>query len=287
MTALSDVNGIESKPDLPTIVIEAKTLSFKRLLQELWEYRELLYFFAWRDVKARYAQTLLGVAWAILQPLVAMLIFTVVFGYWIKLSSDGIPYPLFAYTALLPWTFLVKSLERSGQCIVAESNLVKKVYFPRIVLPLAATFAGMIDFVMGLFILIGMMIWYGIVPTMNLVVLPMLMVSTIIIVLAVSLWLAALNARYRDIGGTIPLLSQLWMYASPVVYAVSVIPEQWQPLYRLNPMVGVIEGFRWSLLGTPFPNSVSIVVSVGAVLVLFVGGVLFFQRMERTFNDVL
>ena len=223
---------------LTTVVIRPNDTLFFLGLREVWERRELLYFFVWRDVKARYAQTALGVSWAILQPLAAMLIFTVVFSYWAKIPSDGLPYSVFAYAALLPWTLLAKSLERSGGSIVTESNLIKKVYFPRLIIPIAATLAGLIDFAVALIILVGLMVWFGIMPTWGVLAIPLLVVMTIATSCAVSFWLAALNAQYRDIAGTIPLLSQLWMYASPVVYPVSLVPEQWRLIYSINPMVG-------------------------------------------------
>lgn len=271
----------------PGIVIEPTYGLFHLDLHALWEYRELLYFFAWRDIKARYAQAVLGAGWAVIQPLATMLIFTLVFSYWAKMPSDGLPYPLFAYAALLPWTLLAKSLERAGSSVVAESNLIKKVYFPRLIIPLAATLAGLMDFVVAFVMLAGLIVWYGITPTWGMLAIPFFVLMTIATSLAVSLWLSALNARYRDVAGAIPLLTQLWMFASPVVYPVSLVPEQWRLLYSLNPMVGVIEGFRWALLGKSMPDFNLVFISAVVVGVVLVAGAVFFKNMERTFSDVV
>lgn len=271
---------------VPT-VIESKNNSLHLNVRELWEFKELLYFLAWRDMKARYAQTVLGVAWAVIQPLAAMVIFTVVFSVWAKLPSDGLPYPLFAYAALLPWTLLAKSLERSGQSVVAESNLVKKVYFPRVILPIAATLAGVIDFFIAFLLLLLLMGWYGIPPTWKVIAIPMLVLFTIGTSLAVSLWLSALNVHYRDVAGAIPLLTQLWMYASPVVYPLSLVPEQWRVVYSVNPMAAIIEGFRWALLGGTAPDTGAVIMSASATGVLLLTGLMFFNRMSRTFSDVV
>ncbi len=269
------------------IVIEPKKSSLHLDVKELWEFRELLYFLAWRDMKARYAQTVLGIAWAVIQPLATMVIFTIVFSLWAKLPSNGLPYPLFAYAALLPWTLLAKSLERSGQSVVAESNLVKKVYFPRVILPIAATLAGIIDFVIAFVLFLVLMVWYGIMPTWKVITVPALVLSTIGTSLAVSFWLSAMNVHYRDVAGAIPLLTQLWMYASPVVYPLSLVPEQWRAVYSLNPMVGIIEGFRWALLGGAAPDTGTVMVSTLATGILLVAGLVFFNRMSRTFSDVV
>ncbi len=272
---------------LSPTVIESKRNSFHLNVQELWEFKELLYFLAWRDMKARYAQTVLGVAWAVIQPLAAMVIFTIVFNLWAKLPSDGLPYPLFAYAALLPWTLLARSLERSGQSVVAESNLVKKVYFPRVILPIASTLAGVIDFVIAFALLLLLMAWYGIIPTWKIIAIPALVLCTIGTSLAVSLWLSALNVHYRDVAGAIPLLTQLWMYASPVVYPLSLVPEQWRAVYGLNPMASIIGGFRWALLEGVAPDTGTAMVSASATGILLITGLIFFNRMSRTFSDVV
>ena len=274
-------------PLLPAVVIEPRRSLFSLGLQELWEYRELLYFLAWRDMRARYAQSMIGIGWAVLQPLLTMLVFTVIFSYWAKMPSDGFPYPVFAYTALLPWTYFAKSVERSGISIVSEAGLIQKVYFPRLIIPLAATIGGLVDFGIALTLLLGMMVWYGILPTWGVLVLPIFVLLTVATALSVSLWLSALYAKYRDVGSTIPLLIQIWMFASPVVYSVSMVPEQWRLLYGLNPMVGVIEGFRWALLGKASPDYGVLVISAGVIAVLFGGGLIFFKRMEQSFADII
>jgi lipopolysaccharide transport system permease protein len=272
---------------IANIVVEPRTKLFDFGLVELWEHRELLYFFAWRDIKARYAQTALGASWAIVQPLATMIIFTVVFSYWAKMPSDGVPYPAFAYAALLPWTLLAKSLERSSNAVVAESNLIKKVYFPRLIIPIGATLAGLMDFIVAFVVLLGILLWYGIMPTWGVLTIPLFVAMTVLASLSVSLWLSALNVKYRDVAGTVPLLSQLWMYASPVVYPLSLVPPQWQALYSMNPMVGVIEGFRWALLGKAMPDPMVLIVSGGVTLLAFLGGIVFFKRTEATFSDVV
>jgi lipopolysaccharide transport system permease protein len=272
---------------IPTIVIEPRKGLLELDLRDLWEYRELLYFLAWRDVKARYAQSVIGIGWAILQPALAMVIFTVIFGHWAKIPSEGLPYPVFAYTALLPWTYFAKSIERSGVSVVSESGLVQKVFFPRLIIPIAATVGGLLDFGIAFLILVGMMIWYGIAPTWGILLLPVFVLLTLGTALAVSFWLSALHVKYRDVGAAIPLLTQMWMFASPVVYPVSLVPEQWRLLYGLNPMVGVIEGFRWALLSKGSPDLGLVALSGAAVIVLLWGGLVFFKNEEQAFADVI
>lgn len=278
----------DESPKKVPLIIQPVTGLFDLDLREIWQYWELLYFLVWREVKVRYKQTVIGAAWAIIQPLMTMVIFTIVFGKFAKIPSDGLPYPVFAYAALLPWTFFAQALTRSGASLVGNANLVTKVYFPRLIIPLAAALAPIVDFLVSFLVLIGMMIWYGITPTWSgLLALPFFMVLTIMTALAVSLWLSPLNVRYRDVGHTLPFISQFWMYASPVVYPVSLVPERWQLLYSLNPMVGVIEGFRWALLGKESPNFMAMAISATVVLALLVGGVVFFKKMEGTFADVV
>ena len=272
---------------LPAIVIEPRRSLFSLGLRELWEYRELLYFLAWRDMRARYAQSMIGIGWAVLQPLLTMLVFTVIFSYWAKMPSDGFPYPVFAYTALLPWTYFAKSVERSGVSVVSEAGLIQKVYFPRLIIPIAATIGGLVDFVIAFVLLLGMMVWYGILPTWGVLMLPVFVLLTVATALSVSLWLSALYVKYRDVGSTIPLLIQIWMFASPVVYSVSMVPEHWRLLYGLNPMVGVIEGFRWALLGKSSPDYEVLIMSAAVIAVLFWGGLIFFKRMEQSFADII
>jgi len=271
----------------PVLVIQPSRVWFRLDLAALWQYRELLYFLVWRDLKVRYKQTAIGATWAILQPLMTMVIFTVIFGYFAKIPSDGLPYPIFAYTALLPWTYFASALSRSSSSVVAEAHLISKVYFPRAVLPLAGTVSGIIDFAVAFPLLLGMMIWYGIMPAWGLLALPLFLLLALATALAVGLWCSALNVRYRDVGYTIPFLTQCWMYASPVAYPVSLVPENLRFFYSLNPMAGVVEGFRWALLGKQGPDFVVMAVSTVVVALLLVGGLVFFKHVERTFVDVV
>jgi len=269
------------------VLIEPTGSLFRLDLSTVWTHRELLLFLAWRDVKARYAQTVMGIGWALVQPVLSMAIFTVIFSYWAKLPSDGLPYPIFAYTALLPWLYFSRSLDRGAGSLVAEAGLIKKVYFPRVIIPISAMLVGLVDFFVGLVLLIGMMIWYGITPTYGVLALPFLLLLALASSLAVSLWLSAIHVKYRDIGAVLPLIIQLWMYASPVVYSINMVPERWRTLYSLNPMVGVIEGFRWALLGKATPSFLAIGMGTGVVVLLLLGGLLYFKWMERTFADVI
>ena len=277
----------KSEMPLPTFVIQPPRGLGSLDVAALWEYRELLYFLVWRDVKVRYKQTFIGASWAIFQPAMTMAIFTVVFGNFAKIPSDGLPYAVFAYTALLPWTYFSTALSRSATGLVSNANLITKVYFPRVIVPLASVIAPAVDFLFAFLLLLGLMAWFGIVPTWGILVLPLFFLLAMITALAIGLWLAPLNARYRDVGHTIPFVTQFWMFASPVVYPVSLIPESWRLLYSLNPMVGVIEGFRWALLGKGDTDFSPMLVSVAVVLVLLIGGVVFFKRMERTLADVI
>jgi lipopolysaccharide transport system permease protein len=272
---------------MPVIVIKARPGLFHLDVRSLWDYRELLYFLAWRDVKVRYKQTAIGAAWAVLQPFTTMVIFTVIFGHFAKMPSDGVPYPVFAYTALLPWTYFATALTRCTGSVVGNAQLISKVYFPRLILPISGTLSALIDFAISLVILIGMMAWYGIVPTRNVLALPLFLLLSVATTLAVGLWLSALNVRYRDVGHAIPFLIQCWMYASPVVYPVSMVPVRWRSLYSLNPMVGVIEGFRWALLGKASPDFGAVTTSALLVTILLLGGLVYFRHLERTFADVI
>jgi lipopolysaccharide transport system permease protein len=254
---------------------------------ELWEYRELLYFFVWRELKIRYKQTALGVAWAIIQPLFTMLIFSVIFGRLAKLPSDGLPYPVFAYCALLPWQLFAFALTEASNSLVANRSLLTKVYFPRLLMPLAAVSVGLADFAVSLVILLAMIAYYGITPGLVILTIPLWTLLTVVTALGVGLWLSALNVRYRDIRYTLPFLTQAWMFATPIAYASSIIPPAWRPYYALNPMVGVVEAFRWALLGGATAPGVTVAVSVGAVVVLLVSGLFYFRRTESTFADVI
>jgi lipopolysaccharide transport system permease protein len=256
-------------------------------LRSVWQYRELLYFLIWRDLKVRYKQAAIGAAWAILQPLVALVIFTTVFGYFAKLPSDGVPYPLFALAALLPWTYFAEALRRGATGLVDDSDLIRKIYFPRLVIPLAMVVAPAVDLAISFALLVALMAWYGIGPTGNIVFLPFFLLLSLGLALALGLWLGPINVRFRDIKHTLPFVIQVWMYASPVVYPTSMIPEQWRLLYSLNPMVGVIEGFRWALLDTSAPDFQVIGIGVLVVTGLLIGGIVYFRKMERFFADVI
>ena len=264
------------------------TKGFLRLnLREIWDYRELLYFLVWRDVKVRYKQTALGAAWAVLQPVMTMVVFSIFFGRLAKVPSDGVPYPVFAFTALLPWQLFAFALTESSNSLVSSQNLITKVYFPRLVVPIASVLAGLVDFGIAFVVLLGMLFYYGIVPTRAVVLLPVLVLFAVVTALSVGIWLSTLNVKYRDVRYTIPFLTQLWMFATPVAYPSSLIPKQWRALYGLNPMAGVVEGFRWALLGKSGNPGPLLWVSVGAVVLLFVGGLFYFRRTEATFADVV
>jgi lipopolysaccharide transport system permease protein len=270
-----------------TILIRPSKGLFHLDLEALWQYRELLYFLIWRDVKVRYKQTALGAAWAIFQPLMTMVVFTVIFGNLARIPSDGLPYSIFTYTALLPWNFFSQAIGRSGASLVNSAGLISKVYFPRLIIPISAAVAPLVDFAVAFVILLGMMVWYGITPSWWILALPLFLLLAFATALAAGLWLSPTNVQYRDVGYIIPFLIQFWMYASPVVYSISLVPERWRVLYGLNPMAGVIEGFRWALLAKDSPDFRVILVSASAVLVLLLGGLLYFKRMERTFADVI
>lgn len=256
-------------------------------LAELWEYRELLYFLTWRDIKVRYKQTVIGAAWAIIQPFFAMVVFSIFFGQLAKIPSDGIPYPIFAYCALLPWQLFAHALNESSNSLVTNQGLITKVYFPRLVIPVAPVLAGLVDFGIAFLVLIGMMLYYGIMPTFAVLTIPLFLILAVATALSVGLWLSALNVEYRDVRYTIPFLTQFWLFATPVAYPSSLVPESWRALYGLNPMAGVVEGFRWALLGKAEGPGTLLVVSVMVVIILFIGGLYYFRRMERTFADVV
>lgn len=256
-------------------------------LKELWAYRELLYFLIWRDVKVRYKQTALGVGWAIIQPVCTMIVFSVFFGRLGKIPSDGIPYPIFSFAALVPWTFFAHGMGQASNSLVGSANLIKKVYFPRLSIPIASVTSGIIDFSIAFIVLLGMMLYYGILPTLNVIWLPFLLLLTVVTSLGVSLWLSALNVQFRDVRHVLPFLIQLWFFATPIAYPSSLLSEPWRTLYSLNPMVGVVEGFRWALLGTETAPGPMLVVSSLTALALLVGGAFYFRRLEKTFADVI
>jgi len=271
--------------DEPAVVIKPRKGWFHLDLGVIWSYRELLYFLVWRDLKVRYRQTAIGAGWVLLQPLLTMAILTVVFGNLAKVPSDNIPYPIFCLAALLPWTMFSNSLSRGSDSVVGNANLVTKVYFPRLILPLSGVLSPLVDFAVAFVVLIGMMIWYGVVPHASIVTLPLFVLLAVCTALSVGVWLSALNVRYRDVRHTVPFLVQIWMFASPVAYPVNLVPEKWRLLYSLNPMVGVIEGFRWAILGKTSPDFKVVWVSVGVILGLLAGGVIYFKRMESKFAD--
>ncbi len=256
-------------------------------LSELWKFRELLFFLTWRDIKVRYKQTALGAAWAILQPVLTMILFSIIFGGLAKLPSEGIPYPIFTFTALLPWQLFAFALTQSSNSLVGSQNLISKVYFPRLVVPFSSVIAGLVDFAIAFIVLVGLMVFYGIGLTPAALLLPLFLILTVASALAVGLWLSALNVRYRDIRYVVPFLTQFWMYATPIAYSSSLIPEKWRWLYSLNPMTGVVEGFRWAILGRSSLDPISLGISACAVAVLLVGGLYYFKRMESSFADII
>ncbi len=256
-------------------------------LHELWEYHELLYFLTWRDIKVRYKQTILGAAWAIIQPFFTMVVFSLFFGRLAKVPSDGIPYPIFSYAALVPWTFFAHGLAQSSNSLIDSANLIRKVYFPRLTIPIATVLSGVVDFTLAFIVLLGMMFFYGIMPTVNALWLPLLLVLALVTALGVGLWLAAMNVQFRDVRYTVPFLTQFWLFATPIAYPSSLLAEPWRTLYGINPMVGVVEGFRWALLGTETAPGPIVIVSCLAALGLLASGALYFRRMEKTFADVV
>jgi lipopolysaccharide transport system permease protein len=256
-------------------------------LAAVWRYRELLYFLVLRELKVRYKQAALGAAWAIVQPLLAAIIFTVIFGIFARLPSDGLPYAQFALAAVIPWTYFAEALRRSSTGLVDDSELIRKIYFPRLVLPIAAVIAPVVDLLISFAVFALVMAWYRVPPTIHLLLLPIFLAMNVGLSLAFGLWLGPLNVRYRDIKHILPFFVQVWMYASPIVYPLSMVPERWRLLYSLNPMVGIIEGFRWTLLGTAAPNPTSIVLTIGLTVCLLTGGLIFFKRAERSFADVI
>jgi lipopolysaccharide transport system permease protein len=282
---VSIARPITETSEIPVIDIHPSHGWIPVNLKDLWLYRELLYFLTWREIKVRYKQTVLGFAWAIIQPFFMMIVFTLFFGNLANVPTGGIPYPLFNYAALLPWTLFSAGITRSGMSLVQDVNLVRKIYFPRLVMPIAGILSPVVDFAIAFTILIGMMFYYHYFPTVQMLWLPVFLILALMTALGVGLWLSALNIKYRDIQYMIPFLIQLWLFASPVVYSSSSLPSKFQAVYALNPMAGVIEGFRWALLGTEPPGSV-IFVSLAIVVVVLVTGAFYFRRGEQTFADV-
>jgi lipopolysaccharide transport system permease protein len=287
MDATEPLSAETSHASIPTFRIEPARGWITIGFWELWQYRELLYFLTWRDVKVRYKQTALGAAWAIIQPFFMMVVFSLFFGRLAGVPSDGIPYPVFSFCGLLPWQLFAHALTESSNSLVGSQNLITKVYFPRLVIPIAAVLGGMIDFAIAFVILLLMMLYYGIVPSWAIVTLPGFLLLALLTALAVGLWLSALNVKYRDIRYTINFLVQFWLFATPVAYPSSLIPEQYRAIYGLNPMAGVVEGFRWALLGKTEPPGAMLWVSVAVVVALLLGGLYYFRHMEQEFADIV
>jgi lipopolysaccharide transport system permease protein len=273
--------------DVPVTIVKPSKGWISLKLDELWEYRELLYFLTWRDVKVRYKQTVLGAAWAIIQPFFTMVVFSLFFGKLAKMPSDDMPYPIFAYAALVPWMFFASGLNNSSNSLLGSASLIKKVYFPRLLVPISSIIPGLIDFFLAFTVLLGMMFFYRIWPTVNIIWLPFLLLLAFITALGVGLWLSALNVQFRDVRYTVPFLTQFWLFASPIAYPSSLLSEPWRTLYGINPMVGVVEGFRWALLGTDTAPGPIVIVSSVVTLMLLVSGAFYFRRMEKTFADVV
>jgi len=280
--------AIDAQPrNIPVIRIRPSKGWVSLGLKELWDYRELLFFLIWRDIKVRYKQTVLGASWAIIQPFFTMVVFSLFFGKLAKVPSDGIPYPIFSYSALVPWAFFAHGLNQASNSLVGGSNLIKKVYFPRLAMPIASVLAGVVDFVLAFVMLIGMIFYYGMVPTVNIVFLPLFLLLALITSLGVSLWLSAMYVQFRDIRHIIPFLTQIWLFATPIAYPSSLLSEPWRTIYGLNPMVGVVEGFRWALLGTKTAPGLIIILSSLVAVALLITGAYYFRRMEKTFADVV
>jgi lipopolysaccharide transport system permease protein len=284
---LSSDLGSDRPLTLPHIRIRPSRGWLHLDLPALWQYRELIYILVWRDVKVRYKQTILGASWAMFQPLATMLIFTAVFSYAGRIASDGIPYPIFLYAGLLPWFYMAQALGRSATSLVGEAPLISKVYFPRLILPLSATIAPLLDLLLASIVFLGLMMWFGVIPSWRMLTVPIFAGLAFLIALSGGVWLSAMNVKYRDVGHVIPMFIQLWMFVSPIIYPVSAVPESWRPLYALNPVVSVIQGFRWALLPDFEVNFAVFVPSLAIVALVFLGGLIYFRSMERTFADVI
>ena len=270
-----------------TIFIKPSTGLAALNLRDLWTYRELVYFMIWRDIKVRYKQTMLGAAWAIIQPVLTMLVFTFVFGTVAKLPTDGLPYPIFSYTALLPWGLFTTALNTASRSLTSNQNMVTKTYFPRLVLPLASVLGGLVDFVIAFAILIVLMIYYKVTPTAAIWTLPLFLLLTVITALGVALWLSAINVQYRDVNYVLPFLTQFWLFITPVAYSAKLVSEKWRMIYSINPMAGVVNGFRWALLGTDTGPNLNMIVSICVALLFLISGLFYFRSMEKTFADTI
>ena len=287
-TTATDVPAPTAAADAAPVTHIAPSSGWVSLrLGEIVDYRELLYFLVWRDVVVRYKQTVLGAAWAVIQPLFTMIVFSLFFGRLAKVPSDGVPYPIFSLTGLVPWTFFATGMSLASNSLVGSANLITKVYFPRLTIPLATVLSGLVDFALAFALLVVMMLWYGIVPGVTALWLPLFVGLALVTALGVGLWLSALNVQFRDVRYVVPFLTQLWLFATPIAYPSSLLSGWWRTLYGLNPMVGVVEGFRWALLGVGHGPDGSLVLSVLAALALLVSGAFYFRRMERSFADVV
>lgn len=280
-------SSVVGQPSTPTLRIAPSKGWVPLKLRELWEYRELLYFLVWRDIKVRYKQTALGATWAIIQPFFTMVVFSLFFGQLAKVPSDGIPYPIFSFAALVPWAFFANGLGQSSNSLVGSGSLITKVYFPRLIIPLASVFSGIVDFLLAFVVLMAMMFYYGIMPTLNVVYLPLFLLLALVTSLGVGLWLSALNVEYRDVRYVVPFITQFWLFVTPIAYPSSLLPQPWRTIYGLNPMVGVVEGFRWALLRTNTAPGPLIAVSSAAAVLILVTGAFYFRRMEKTFADIV
>ena len=280
MTGTGDAGG-------PPLVIGPARGGLALPWAELWAYRELLYFLAWKELKVRYKQTVLGAGWAIVQPALTMVVFTVFFGRLGGLPSDGLPYPVFSYASLLPWMLFAHVLTQSSQSIVNHQSLITKVYFPRLLIVLAPLGVGLLDFLIAFVVLVALMLWHGLAPAVSVLAAPLFVGLAALTAVAAGVWLAALNVRYRDVRYTVPFLANLWLFASPVAYPASLVPERWRPLYGLNPMAGAVEGFRWALFGQGGMSAGLVLASLAVVAALLVTGLLYFARVERTFADIV
>ena len=279
---------LTTKPQQEEVLILRPSHGWSALnLRDLWKYRELIYFLTWRDIKVRYKQTILGAAWAVIQPLVNMVVLTIIFGRLANMSTEGIPRPIFTFTALLPWGLFSKALSDAGRSMLSNRSMITKIYFPRLIIPLSSVMSGVVDFAIQFGVLLGMMVFYRFAPTINIWTLPFFLLLSLVTALGFGLWLSALNVLYRDVGYILPFLTQLWLLLTPVAYSASEVPAKWQLIYALNPMVGVVEGFRWALLGTATAPGPMLIVSTAISVLLLISGMYYFRRMERTFADMV
>jgi lipopolysaccharide transport system permease protein len=286
--SVHSVNNAMAQSAAPaTIEIRPSRGWFDLDLGAVWRYRELLVVLVLRDIQVLYKQAALGAAWAIVQPVFAVIIFSVIFGHFARMPSDGIPYPIFAFAAVLPWTYFAEAVRRGGTGLVTDSELVRKVYFPRLVLPLAGVIAPLLDFLIAFVVLLGVMVWFDVMPTWRLLAVVPLIVIAALLALSIGLWLGPVNVRFRDVKHTLPFMLQVWMYATPIVYPISIIPAQWQSIYSINPMVGVIEGFRWAVFGRGHPDIAAMSIGLTVIAILLFGGLVFFRRMEQSFADLI